>query len=80
MAKAGFVDAYRTANPDPVVAPGRTWSPELPDTHQDRIDYVYVRGSTWRVRESKVLDQHPSGWPSDHAAVLAVLSLDTKPR
>ena len=45
MAKAGFVDTFRAANPNPVTAPGHTWSPEFPDSHQDRIDYVYVRGS-----------------------------------
>ena len=76
MAEAGFVDAFRTANPDPVKEPGHTWSPQFRDSHQDRIDYVYLRGDAWQVRESKVLNQHPRGWPSDHAAVLAILSLE----
>jgi endonuclease/exonuclease/phosphatase family metal-dependent hydrolase len=80
MAKAGFVDAFRTANPDPVKAPGHTWSPEFRDSHQERIDYVYVRGAAWRVLEASVLSDHPCGWPSDHAAVLATLSLETKKR
>ncbi len=78
MADAGFIDAFRTANPDPVKHPGHTWSPEFRDTHQDRIDYVYLRGAPWRVLESQVLSEHPRGWPSDHAAVLAVLSLVTR--
>ena len=80
MAKAGFVDAFRTANPDPVKAPGHTWSPEFRDSHQERIDYVYVRGASWRVLKASVLSDHPCGWPSDHAAVLAILSLETKKR
>lgn len=75
MARAGFVDAFRKANPDPVKSPGHTWSPEFRQTHQERIDYVYLRGNDWRVHESEVLSEHPRGWPSDHAAVLAVVSL-----
>ena len=76
MARAGFVDTFRRAHPDPVLVPGRTWSPEFVDSHQDRIDYVYARGPQWRVLESRVLDEHPRGWPSDHAAVLSTLALD----
>lgn len=76
MAEAGFIDAFRTANPDPVKTPGHTWSPEFRDSHQDRIDYIYLRGKRWHVIESRVLSVHPDGWPSDHAAVLAIASLD----
>jgi len=75
MERAGFVDTYRAAHPSPVDASGRTWSPEFKDSHQDRIDYVYARGDAWRVVSSKVLDEHPRGWPSDHAAVLSTLEL-----
>ena len=78
MADAGFIDAFRTANTDPIKASGHTWSPEFRDTHQERIDYIYLRGAPWRVLESEVLSEHPRGWPSDHAAVLAVLSLAKK--
>ena len=80
MAKAGFVDAFRKAKPDPVKAPGHTWSPEFRKTHQDRIDYVYTRGAAWRVLHSRVLSSHSRGWPSDHAAVLAELALEAKKR
>jgi endonuclease/exonuclease/phosphatase family metal-dependent hydrolase len=76
MHDAGFVDTFRAAHPDPVEHPGLTWSPEFRDSHQDRIDYVYVRGSGWSVEESAVLSEHPRGWPSDHAAVLSVLRLE----
>ncbi len=75
MAAAGFVDTFRTAHPDPVAEPGRTWSPEFRDSHQDRIDYVYLRGSRWQVLDAEVLDQHARGWPSDHAAVLTTVTL-----
>jgi len=75
MADANFIDAFRTAHPDPVTAPGHTWSPEFPDEHQDRIDYVYARGDDWRVLDSRVLSHHDDGWPSDHAATFASLDL-----
>lgn len=73
MAKAGFIDTFRVAHPDPVEVPGHTWSPEFPDSHQERIDYVYMRGKGWQVEDAKILSEHPRGWPSDHAASLTVL-------
>ena len=79
MQRAGFVDTYRSTHPDPVQAIGRTWSPEFRDSHQERIDYVYARGARWRVLASEVLDTHPRGWPSDHAAVLSTLQLAAAP-
>jgi len=46
LSDAGFVDAYRAAHPDPVRAPGRTWTTttRLDDPHDrhDRIDFVFV--------------------------------------
>ena len=79
MEAAGFVDTYRAAHPDPVEFPGLTWSPEFPESHQDRIDYVYARGDRWTVEGSRVLSSHPDGWPSDHAAVLSTLRLAEAP-
>ena len=78
MTQAGFVDAFRTARTDPAASPGHTWSPEFRESHPDRIDYVYLRGADWRVLDSRVVAEHPRGWPSDHAAVLA--SIDLRPR
>lgn len=75
MARAGFADTYRRARPDPIADPGWTWSPEFRESHPDRIDYVYSRGDRWEVLDSVVLDEHPRGWPSDHAAVLSTLAL-----
>lgn len=80
MKAAGFIDTYRAAHPSPVEFPGTTWSPEFKESHQDRIDYVYVRGNRWRTLDSAVLSDHPRGWPSDHAAVLTTLALDTRLR
>ena len=75
MERARFVDTFRAAHPDPVAERGRTWSPEFPESHQERIDYVYASAGDWRVLDSRVLDEHPRGWPSDHAAVLSTLEL-----
>ncbi len=79
MAKASFVDTYRQARPDPIANPGHTWSPEFRESHQDRIDYVYAHGDTWRVLDSRVLSTHPRGWPSDHAATFTSIDLVPKP-
>ncbi len=75
MERAGFIDTFRASHPDPVATQGHTWSPEFRESHQDRIDYVYASKGDWRVVDSKVLAEHPRGWPSDHAAVLSTLEL-----
>lgn len=76
MQEAGFRDTFRIANPNPVASPGHSWSPEFTESHQDRIDYVYVRGDTWQIESAKILSFHERGWPSDHAGSLATLALD----
>ncbi|MFT7619556.1 MAG: endonuclease/exonuclease/phosphatase family metal-dependent hydrolase [Planctomycetota bacterium] len=80
MEEARFEDTFRVAHVDPVAEPGHTWSPEFTKSHQDRIDYVYVRAGDWRVVDSEVLATHPRGWPSDHAAVLSTLELEKPTR
>ncbi|MBB2912148.1 hypothetical protein FHS43_003428 [Streptosporangium becharense] len=66
--KAGLKDSFRVAHPDPVAAPGTTWSPVYPtftggyghDGHkgepepQDRIDFVHYAGRL-RVLDSRTL-------------------------
>ncbi len=80
MARERFVDTFRAMHPDPVANVGRTWSPEFGDSHPERIDYVYSSAGDWEVVDSEVLDTHPRGWPSDHAAVLSTLELVEQPR
>ena len=72
MQQAGFADAYRHSHPDPLRMPGRTWTPRSPQAWQDRIDYIYYRGRL-RCIGTEVVDEHAVCWPSDHAAVLAIL-------
>ncbi|WP_263053859.1 HAD-IA family hydrolase [Streptomyces avicenniae] len=71
---AGLRDAYRTVHPDPVAAPGATWSPVRP-AHpdgsgraepQDRIDYVLYAGSGLRVTSART---HVTGAPRPYPDV-----------
>jgi endonuclease/exonuclease/phosphatase family metal-dependent hydrolase len=69
VADAGFCDAYRVCHPKVDRVTDRTWSPRFPEQIQDRIDFVFWRGSQLRPVEAKRLDQAKTRWPSDHAAV-----------
>ncbi|MFD8014766.1 HAD-IA family hydrolase [Streptomyces sp. NPDC058955] len=73
--EAGLRDSYREAHPDPVSAPGATWSPVHPvhpeegdraglPEPQDRIDYVLHNGRGLRVLGSRTLVLGtPAPWP-----------------
>ncbi|MEU6313576.1 HAD-IA family hydrolase [Streptomyces sp. NPDC047014] len=70
--RAGLRDSYREAHPDPVAAPGTTWSPVHPRHEdgsgrpepQDRIDYVLHAGSRLTVLDSAALATgRISPWP-----------------
>jgi hypothetical protein len=73
VAAAGFQDAYRSTHPDPVAAPGITWTfgtpfPRLaPDVAVDRIDMIHASAGI-RVLDSGIAG--PPGtpdvtWPVD---------------
>ena len=84
MVAAGIRDAFRTAFPDEVVSPGRTWTPitqpnDSKDRH-DRIDFVFYGGQGVTVTQCEVVGEskeyadrvvHP--YPSDHRAVVATV-------
>ncbi|MFF9982212.1 HAD-IA family hydrolase [Streptomyces erythrochromogenes] len=61
--RAGLRDSYREAHPDPVAAPGTTWSPVHPRHEdgsgrpepQDRIDFVLHAGERLTVLDSTTL-------------------------
>ncbi|MFJ7154258.1 hypothetical protein ACIQUQ_04910 [Streptomyces sp. NPDC101118] len=61
--RAGLRDSYREAHPDPVTAPGTTWSPAHPQYEdgsgrpepQDGIDYVLHAGARVPVLDSTTL-------------------------
>ena len=52
---AGMVDSFRAAHPDPLKDPGFTWSPiHKAGEPQDRIDFIYHKGSGVKIRDSRV--------------------------
>ena len=79
MEKSGFSDAFRIANPDPLVNYGRTWSPKFTEVWQDRIDYIYYTNGILNCTEAKMLDQWDPQWPSDHAAVWSRFMFSNSP-
>jgi exodeoxyribonuclease III len=83
---SGFVDAFRSAHPDPVQWPGHTWTPTTnssdPKNRHDRIDFVFVRGTNVRINSIKIAGEAPEfadivvrPYPSDHRAVVAEVAL-----
>jgi endonuclease/exonuclease/phosphatase (EEP) superfamily protein YafD len=83
LAEHGFRDTFRELHPDPLRAPGFTWTPlergsvEAP-TPQDRIDRLYrlpSRGA-WDLRvlpevhEPMTVPRAERAFPSDHGALL----------
>ncbi|KAF3909959.1 hypothetical protein ABW20_dc0106064 [Dactylellina cionopaga] len=89
--KAGLIDSFRVAHPNPATFQGTTWSPLYPFNQgstgkpepQDRIDFIYHKGKL-TVVDSQVLvvgSPKPSGshqnndWTSDHAAVITTYKL-----
>jgi endonuclease/exonuclease/phosphatase family metal-dependent hydrolase len=83
LARAGLIDVFRVLIPDPVAVPGTTWSTVYPAPEpQDRIDFVYAKGTVPVSAEVFVLgtpSPHPdhatNAWPSDHAAVVATIDV-----
>lgn len=76
-AQAGLTDSFRVANPNPVTAPGDTWSPIFKtftggygyDSHigepepQDRIDFVHFAGNLTVVDSRAVVEGTPAPAP-----------------
>ena len=71
MIDAGFKDSYRELYPDPVKNQCLTWSPMSKLDLQYRIDFIYYKGNSVRVTDSKMIDYHPVRFPSDHAAMIS---------
>jgi len=84
LQKAQFVDTFRHVHPDANTQPGFTYPADgSGDKISDRIDYIYVRDGShlaaahWTVKSSELVKTVPNGkkWPSDHFAVMTVLTL-----
>jgi endonuclease/exonuclease/phosphatase family protein len=88
MEAAGFRDSYREKYPDPVTAPGYTWTPGHPKVGPrdvfDRIDFVWAAGPSKTIGSrivgdaDDVTDVVVEPWPSDHRAVIS--SFRVRPR
>jgi len=70
MTDAGLTDVYRMIHPDIRTHPGHTWSPVFKSAWQDRIDYVYFKGTKISPVNAEVIETYKDRFPSDHAAVL----------
>ncbi len=75
MERSGFLDSFREIHPDPLEVRGITWTPAFPKAFQDRIDYIFYKGSTLKAVDSETIDTHPVKYPSDHAAVLTTFQI-----
>ena len=91
LARAGFRDSYREAHPDPVAAPGLTWTPGTPPPRirkqetVDRIDWVMSSGPA-RTLAAKLVGE--TGGPdvevgvspfgSDHRAVASTFAVNAR--
>ena len=83
LADAGLRDSYREIHPDPVAAPGFTWTPpgtleSVPDEVHDRIDWVLTAGPSETVATALVgeaggpdVDIEIDPYPTDHRGVVS---------
>ncbi len=76
LVDAGYRDAWRECRPTIDRSADRTWTPRFPEQEQDRIDFVYYRGGSLRSVGAQRIDDHPEGFPSDHAAVTVDFRFD----
>lgn len=67
----GFVDSYREVLPDEMAHTGNTWSPLFKEIFSNRIDFIFYKGSNIKAVNSRVIDHHRLGFPSDHALVIS---------
>ena len=74
LTDAKFRDSWRETHPEVERKKDRTWTPRFPKQQQDRIDFIYYRGDCLEARDSVIIDEHPQGFPSDHAAVVTEFS------
>lgn len=91
--KAGLLDTFRVLHPDAAAVAGNSWSTLQKDPEpQDRIDFIFYRGSALRPVSSELYataiektigawgdDTAPivdNTWPSDHFAMLTKFAVN----
>lgn len=91
-ANAELIDSYRQIHPNPLTNPGTTWISGIDDdgkfgyNKQDRIDYIYYKGSRIKAVNSEshtvppgeilVFKDKKMMYPSDHGFVLTTFEID----
>ena len=86
LADAGFRDSYREVHPDPLAAPGLTWTPGGPESDprevHDRIDWVLASGPATALASTVVGEAGGPNvgigfdpWPTDHRGVLSTFEV-----
>ncbi|WP_430810212.1 MULTISPECIES: LamG-like jellyroll fold domain-containing protein [unclassified Carboxylicivirga] len=70
MEEQGFSDAFRLLHPDETTHFGYTHSPRLSTIMKNRTSYIYFKGDKLQAKDAAIIDQHPKGFPSDHAALI----------
>ena len=70
LMEAGFTDAFRSLYPDLAKHPGPT------HRNGERIDQLYYRGMGLTNQATRIISDHPAGFPSDHNLILSTFDLD----
>ena len=93
LTNIGLIDSYREINPEPLKQLGKTWisgknkNGEFGFIKEDRIDYIYYKGSNLKAISSESYTQIPGEilefrnkkimYPSDHGFVLTTFEINT---
>ena len=77
MTSNGFKDSYRKIHPDPLKKPAVTNRFINDKIIADRIDYIYFKGKSLEIIDSKIIRENPEEgfFNSDHRAVLSTFIL-----
>jgi len=70
LEEKGFKDSYRELYTDETKYLGQTWSLRDNTIIPNRIDYIFFKGKKLTPVSSYLINDHPLGFPSDHAALV----------
>lgn len=68
--KHKLIDSYRAIFTDETKHFGYTISPRFDSIMKNRTDFIYFKGHNLIPVNSYLIDEHPKGFPSDHAALV----------
>jgi len=78
MFKYGFKDSFREIHPDPLKTQAYTCGYIFENNRFDRIDYIYYKGNSLDLKDSKIISEDPPGgfFNSDHRAVVSTFIIN----